>query len=198
MQEMKRWESGEGVRFLQRVGLREGMTVVDFGARVGHYALPAARAVGRDGRVYAVDKDAEALRHLTRKARRSGLPNIVCMHTSGDTRLDLDAGSVDAVLCYDVLHILPEPDRARLYAEIVRLLKTNGCFSVYPKHLEGDSPANHFRDLTPNALLAEIEAAGLRFLGTTCGRLSHDKSLTRGCVLNFKTDSRIDTGKTQG
>jgi hypothetical protein len=33
---------------VKRIGIETGHTVVDFGARVGHYSIPAAIAVGKD------------------------------------------------------------------------------------------------------------------------------------------------------
>ncbi len=40
---------------LERIGIPQGITVVDLGAGSGHYAIGAARLVGKEGRVYAVD-----------------------------------------------------------------------------------------------------------------------------------------------
>lgn len=159
--------------------------MLDFGARVGHYALPAARAVGRHGLVYAIDKDEQALHQLETKAALVRLTNIRCVHTSGDTRLDVGTGEVDACLCYDVLHLLAKPDRAQLYSEIRRLLKGGGCLSVYPKHVAGDQPSAHFGSLTTDDIVAEIEDAGIAFDRKICGTLSHDDRPMQGCVFNF-------------
>jgi len=41
---MRRWHQSQGVEFLERIGIREGQVVVDFGCRVGHYSIPAGKA----------------------------------------------------------------------------------------------------------------------------------------------------------
>ena len=53
---------------LQQIGIRRGQTVLDFGCGCGTYTIPATRIVGEQGRVYALDKDEEALDELMQKA----------------------------------------------------------------------------------------------------------------------------------
>ena len=77
-----------GIAFLKRVGVREGDTVVDFGARVGHYTVPAAAIVGPKGKVYAFDKNAAALTELMQRTSTSIADRIVTVHTRGETELD--------------------------------------------------------------------------------------------------------------
>src|SRR5215210_4425574 len=45
---------------LDRLGLREGWRCVDVGAGGGDVSVALAEVVGRDGRVYAVDRDPES------------------------------------------------------------------------------------------------------------------------------------------
>ena len=53
----KRWLSIDGPEFIEKIGIRKGYTVVDFGCGHGHYTIPVARAVQAEGRVYALDND---------------------------------------------------------------------------------------------------------------------------------------------
>jgi precorrin-6B methylase 2 len=78
---MKKWETKNGAAFLKRVGLKCGQTVLDFGCRVGHYTIPAAKAVGDNGIVYAVDKEQQALDELQQKATGLNLKNIKIITT---------------------------------------------------------------------------------------------------------------------
>lgn len=58
---------------LARTGLREAMQYADFGCGMtGHFALPAAKLVGEDGKVYAVDILKSALATLERRAQMLG------------------------------------------------------------------------------------------------------------------------------
>jgi len=179
------WETREGVRFLRRIGIRRGQAVMDFGCRVGRYSIPAALAVGEEGVVYAVDKDADALRELGERAGSLGLRNIRLLHITPGRRLDVRSESVDAVLLYDVLHYMDGSGRRRVYMEMRRILRASGLLSVYPKHVSTDEPADHFRSLSVDDVRREIERSGFVFQARLCGTLSHDEGLNQGCVLNF-------------
>jgi len=41
---------------LRAVGVRGGLTVLDFGCGSGNYSIPAAKIVGEKGKVYTLDK----------------------------------------------------------------------------------------------------------------------------------------------
>ena len=190
-EKMKTWETTDGVEFLKRVGCKSGQAVLDFGCRVGHYTIPAAKVVGNDGVVYAVDKDPTALDELQQKASHLNLKNIRIVNTSGQTEIGLDNDSTDVVLFYDVLHYHKKGDREKLYTEAYRILKQNGLLSVYPKHTLGDNPEMEFMDLTVEKIKQEIQDSDFVFDKKQCGLISHDNSLNQGCVLNFrKTGNR--------
>ena len=187
LKEMEEWETVKGLRFLRRVGIREGLTVVDFGARVGHYSIPVALLVGPGGKVFALDMDEEALSVLKGRAAALELANIDIIATSGEVDWNLGRKPVDFVLLYDVLHYMNGEKRKELYGEIRPRLHHDSILSVYPKHIATDCPMDHFKDLLLDDVVVEIEKAGFSFERKVCGRLSHDEDLNRGCVLNFRT-----------
>ena len=118
---------------LQKIGIRRGQTVLDFGCGSGTYTIPAAKIVGEQGKVYAVDKDNEALDELMQKAESAGLKNIKRMETSGKLEIDLADESVDVVLLFDVFHSFYFPqaeDRRRLLGEIYRIMKPAAFISI--------------------------------------------------------------------
>jgi len=183
--QMEWWERDGGVEFLRGIGLRHGQSVLDFGCRVGHYTIPAAKAVGNDGIVYAVDKEWEALSELGRKVAFHNLTNVRAIETSGQLKLPLESGVVDVALLYDVLHYFVKDERVKLYQEVSRVLKENGLLSIYPKHTEEDSPTREFQHLRSTDVRREIQGAGFQFERRYCALLSHDDELNKGCVLNF-------------
>jgi ubiquinone/menaquinone biosynthesis C-methylase UbiE len=187
-EDMEIWEKEKGVKFLGKVGLRPNQTVLDFGCRVGHYTVPAAKIVGNDGVVYAIDNEEYALKELRQKANAHKLINIRIIKTSGRMKLPLESEDVDVVLFYDVLHYLEKSDREKLYKEAQRVLKLNGFLSVYPKHTLEDEPIQEFRKLSLNDVKQEIEGSDFAFERKFCGLISHDDGLNQGCVLNFRKD----------
>lgn len=183
---MEGWEREKGVKFLRKIGIRNNQVVLDFGAGVGHYTIPAAIVVGREGIVYAVDKYQEVLEKLEQKAMTLGLGNIKTINNSGEVRLSLESKLIDAVLLYDVLHYVKKNERKILYHEVRRILKPNALLSVYPKHILEDDPLDEFRELRLDDVKQEIQDSGFFFKEKYCGTISHNDSLNQGCVLNFR------------
>ena len=76
---------------LAQSGIGEGMQVADFGCGQGDFALAAAKLVGPEGKVCAIDIQDSALSSTRSKARIGGLLNIVLVkgnvEVSGSERL---------------------------------------------------------------------------------------------------------------
>jgi ubiquinone/menaquinone biosynthesis C-methylase UbiE len=129
------------LEMLQQIGISKGQTVLDFGCGYGICTIPAARIVGEQGKVYALDKDREALDGLMQRAESAGLRNINRMETSGEPEIGLTDESVDVVILFDVFHSFYFPkaeDRGRLLAEIHRVMKPSAflSISVWPNPME--------------------------------------------------------------
>jgi len=132
------------IELLERIGIRRGKTVLDFGCGYGIYTIPVAKIVGEQGRVYALDKDKEALDVLMQKAGSACLINIERMETSGELEIELADETVDVVLLFDVFHSFYFPqagDRRRLLGEIYRIMKPSAflSISVWPNLIEPES-----------------------------------------------------------
>jgi len=168
------------IEVLERVGIRRGQTVLDFGCGSGIYTIPAAKIVGEQGRVYALDEDKEALNELMQKAGSAGLKNIERMETSGELEFKLVDESVDVVLLFDVFHSYYFPqadDRRRLLSEIHRIMKPTAFVSVWPKHMESETED-------------EVEKANFYLEKELSEMLIHDnRNLEKGKVLNFRKGS---------
>jgi ubiquinone/menaquinone biosynthesis C-methylase UbiE len=118
-------------KLLRRVGLAEGMTLLDYGCGPGGYALAGSRIVGPKGRALAVDVHPEALSMLNASVRSHGIRNIRVMMPN-----DLASekvGTVDMVLFFDVLH---ELSNTRETLELVRgLMRPSGRAIVRDHHM---------------------------------------------------------------
>jgi ubiquinone/menaquinone biosynthesis C-methylase UbiE len=191
--ELAGWLQSDGESLLRGIGLRGGQTVLDFGCGSGNYAIPAARIVGRKGKVYALDKKSrgmwpgEGLVELKSRAESWGFSNIEAVKTSGELELGLGEESVDFVILYDVLHDYYFPDaseRENLLSELHRVLKPEGILSFYP----GDPElAGNSREL--EVLIREIQHSGFRLVKRYECRLLHENKPTLGMIRNFAKTS---------
>lgn len=166
------------IDMLQQIGIRKSRIVLDFGCGYGMYTIPVAEIVGEQGRVYALDKDIEALNALMQKAESAGLKNILRMETSGELEIELDDRSVDVVLLFEVYHPFYFPkaeDRKRLLGEIYRVMKPSASLyiSVWPNQIEPGAED-------------EIKNAGFRLEKEVSGTPAHRNVLKTCTVLNFR------------
>ena len=95
-------------RVMDVLGIAAGKSVADIGAGSGWFTVRAARRVGADGLVYAVDINPEAVRYVGERARKEQLQNVKTILSKADDPL-LPAGSVDAVLLLKTYHEVAQP-----------------------------------------------------------------------------------------
>jgi len=180
-------ESGESI--LKYIGVKKGQKVLDFGCGSGNYTIPAARVVGEQALVYALDEDKQTLDQLMSKAQSVGLKNITRVDTSDKATIKLVNESVDVVLLYDVLHYYyfsEEKDRRKLLSEVYRVLKPDGLLSLYPTHLE-----SHMEPRL-NDVKGEIEESNFCEENEYTGMIMvHDGNLETGRVINFRKGNTI-------
>ncbi|MCK4614563.1 MAG: methyltransferase domain-containing protein [Thermoplasmata archaeon] len=119
---------------LRDVGVKEGQTVVDYGCGIGNFTFPAAKIVGKDGTVYAMDIHPMVIKLIDRKVRKGGFGNIKTVLTRRET--GLADRSVDIVLLYDVLQMIK--DKEKLIRELHRVLKPDCMLSATPEHMDAD------------------------------------------------------------
>lgn len=179
-----RWTEQDGEMFLRGIGVKKSQTLLDFGCGEGHYTIPASKLVGKEGKVYALDKDRNALNKLKRMMEQSNIRNINLINENSS--IALKDNSVDVALCYDVLHYLKRKDRKTIYDDIYRVLKEDALFSVYPKHYKEDSPSGELANITLKELIEEIENSGFFHNHKFLKRLLHDNYFNKGYVLNFR------------
>ncbi len=106
-------------------GIEKGFYVLDFGCGLGFNTIPAAKAVGKEGRVFALDLSTLAIRIVTRKIHRNKLDNVDIIQSDCDTGLANQ--SIDLVYLHNTLPIVKE--KQKVLDEITRVLKIGGRLS---------------------------------------------------------------------
>ena len=102
--------------------LRPGERVVDVACGTGIGARFAAQALGRTGKVDALDLDAGVIEVARRLAPAGGAP-MEC-HCASALEMPFPDGAFDAALCLQGIQFFP--DRVKGFAEIRRVLKPAG------------------------------------------------------------------------
>ncbi len=105
------------------LAVRAGDIIADVGAGTGYFSLPLALAAGPQGKVYAIDAQAEMLAHLRQKLQDGSLSNIELVHAGADATALPDA-ACSLVFLANVWHEFA--DRAAVLREARRILKSRG------------------------------------------------------------------------
>lgn len=103
-----------------------GQIVADLGCGPGYYALPLAKSVGPEGKVYAVDSDEKAIRALEKKASKQGYQNIEAHASSASDLSFIKNESVDFILADGLLCSIAPKNRETAVNEMKRILKPSG------------------------------------------------------------------------
>lgn len=108
-------------------GVQEGDTVLDLGSGAGLDLLVAARKVGPTGRVIGIDMTDAMIAAAERNIAEAGVANVEVRKGLIEA-LPVEADSVDWVISNCVINL--SPDKQRVLAEIHRVLRPGGRFSI--------------------------------------------------------------------
>ena len=111
---------------VKQFGLREGMYVADLGAGSGYYSIAAAKIVGNQGKVYAVEIQNELLYTIKKEATLAGVLNIEILWADVEkpNGTKIKDASMDAVIASNILFQVE--DRGQFVREVYRILKPKG------------------------------------------------------------------------
>jgi ubiquinone/menaquinone biosynthesis C-methylase UbiE len=120
---------------LDRVGLWPGETVLELVPGPGAFTVDAARRLGPEGRLIAVDIRPEMIAQVKARVRQAGLSNVET-HVASAYELPIEDASVDRAFMVTVLPEIPDPMRG--LREVYRVLKPGGVFSTTKEFLNLD------------------------------------------------------------
>jgi ubiquinone/menaquinone biosynthesis C-methylase UbiE len=112
-------------------GIREGMTVVDYGCGPGRYTTRFSKLVGETGRVYAVDIHQLAVEAVKRKTAKHQLQNVVPILASG-YHSTLPEHTADVVCALDMFFAIQRP--AEFLGELKRITRQDGMLIIDDGH----------------------------------------------------------------
>jgi len=107
--------------------IREGDTVLDLGSGAGIDLLLAAKLTGPAGRVIGIDMTSAMIERARANAAAAGLTNVEVLEGIIEA-LPVESDSIDLALSNCVINLSPEKER--VFAELHRVLKAGGRFSI--------------------------------------------------------------------
>ncbi|MBN2088112.1 class I SAM-dependent methyltransferase [candidate division KSB1 bacterium] len=107
-------------KILERAGLKSGQTVLEVGCGPGFFTIPAAKIVGKAGKVYAVDIHPLAIERVQNKIDKAEIKNVSLIHgNASDT--GLPDQSIDLAFMFGLPYIQGGLDS--LLTEMYRIFK---------------------------------------------------------------------------
>jgi len=120
-------KTNRAATIIDHLDLMPGMSVVDIGCGPGRLTIPAAKEVGEQGEIVAMDIQSGMLKRAEEKARLANLNNIRFLH-GGVGEGKLEQNRFDRVLLVTVLGEIP--DRHVAFKEIFDAMKNDGILSI--------------------------------------------------------------------
>ncbi len=139
-------------RVMDILGIGDKKSVADIGAGSGWFTVRAAKRVGVNGQVFAVDINQDYLDHIAERAKAEGFANIKTILGQADDPL-LPANSVDVVLILKTYHEIAEP--IGLMKNLKKALKKGAIVGIIDRNGNGDD-----HGLNKDTVIAELKRSG--------------------------------------
>ena len=142
-------------RVMDILGIAPGKSVADIGAGSGWFTVRAAKRVGDNGSVYAVDINPEAIRYIESRIQKEKVRNVKTILGKPDN--PLLPGTVDAVLLLKTYHEVAQP--VSLLRNLRSSLNAGARVGVIDRNGNGE---NH--GVAREVVIREASQAGYRLL----------------------------------
>ena len=117
--------------------IKKGDTVVDLGSGAGNDCFIARAETGEDGRIVGIDFTEAMIEKAKKNAANLGFQNVE--FRQGDIEnIPMTANFADVVVSNCVMNLVP--DKPKAFAEVYRILKPTGHFSISDIVLAGELP----------------------------------------------------------
>jgi ubiquinone/menaquinone biosynthesis C-methylase UbiE len=132
------------------------------GSGNGYHTLPMAEAVGKDGKVFAVEVQPEMIEMLHKRSAEKGITNIISIIGEfHDPKLP--AASCDMILLVDVYHEFSHPEQ--MLAGMKKALKPDGVIVMVEFRSEDDSvPIKPEHKMTKAQINKEFTSNGFKLV----------------------------------
>ena len=142
--------------------IKPGDTVLDLGSGAGNDCFVARAIVGESGNVIGLDFSDTMIEKARKNAEKLNFSNVEFV--SGDIEeMPLPSNSMDVVVSNCVLNLVP--DKIKAFAEVYRVLKPDGHFSISDVVLKGELPP-------------ELKESAVMYAGCVAGAIEKENYLS--------------------
>jgi len=183
--------------------IKPGDTVVDLGSGAGNDCFVARAIVGDTGRVIGLDMTEKMIAKANANNTRFGFSNVEFVLGDIET-MPIEPKTADVVVSNCVLNLVP--DKRKAFAEMFRVMKPGGHFTISDIVLEGSLP-DRLRDVATmyagcvsgaiekKEYLALLEKAGFRNITVVKSR---DTNLPDDILLQYVSKAELDEYRKTG
>lgn len=111
----------------ETLGLKPGQTAIDYGCGPARYIEFASNAVGKAGKVIAVDVHPLAIAKVKEKIEKQNLSNVEAVLAEKYTT-SISAEIADIIYALDIFHMIEQPNE--FLKELSRLSKRDGTIII--------------------------------------------------------------------
>ncbi|MEW5922700.1 MAG: class I SAM-dependent methyltransferase [Candidatus Zixiibacteriota bacterium] len=119
------------VKKIDSFGIRDGMTIVDYGCGPGRYIERASQLVGTGGKVYAADVQELAIATIKKKMTKLRLTNVEPVVINGYS-CPIESHVADMIYALDMFHMVKNP--GEFLKELHRIIKNDGFLIIEDGH----------------------------------------------------------------
>jgi precorrin-6B methylase 2 len=130
---LKKWESPKRDKWqmpdkiVEELGIKPGWNIADIGSGGGYFTVRFSRAVGTEGKVYAVDVEKLYLEYMAKRIEEKNISNVELVHAKYDDPL-LARNSLDMIFICNAWHHIKS--REGYIWKLYRALKPDGRLVV--------------------------------------------------------------------
>lgn len=145
---------------LERLEIKNGDVIADVGSGGGYFAFEFAKRVKKEGKVFAVDTNADLLGFINKRSKKQGIQNLITI-MADESGFGLSGENCNLIFLRNVFHHL---DNAEVYFQnLQQSLKPNGKIAIIEWQDKNGACAMRNGHSTPESKIFKVmETAGFK------------------------------------